>query len=62
MTADEWHPPAEKRCGATKAKVPRLRSASAVDEMMARRTLVAIRKEFDEDRPPYNCCARREAS
>ena len=60
--ADKWRPPDEKRCDATKANVPRSRSASSADGMMARRTLAAIRKESADARRPSNCCARREAS
>ena len=62
MTADEWSPPTEKRCDATKAKVPRSRSDSSKDGMTARQTLTAISKESADARRLYNCCTRREAS
>ena len=60
--ADEWHPPAEKRCDATKANMPRSQSVSSVDRMTERRTLTDIHKESSNARRPSNCCARREAS
>ena len=59
---DEWRPPAEKRCDAEKANVPRSQSASSADRMTARRNLAAIRKESADARLPSNFCTRREAS
>ena len=61
-TADECCPPAEKRCDATKAKVPRSRSASSADGIAARRTRAAFRRESAEARRPSSYWARREAS
>ena len=61
MTADEWRPPAEKRCEATKANVPRLQSTASAEGMKAGRTLTAIFKEYAQTRRLSNCCARSEA-
>ena len=55
-------PPMEKKCDAIKSKVPKLRSASSVDGMVARRARAAIHKESAEASRPSSCCARREAS
>ena len=60
--ADKWRLPAEMRCDAKKAKVPRSRRASSADGMTASRTLAAIRKESANVRRLSNCCVRREAS
>ena len=41
-TAAACRPPAEKRCDATKTKVPKSRSASSTDGMTARQTCTAV--------------------
>ena len=45
-----------------KANIPRSRSALSVDDMTARRTLAAIRKESANASRPSNFCAIREVS
>ena len=54
--------PVERRCDATKVKVPKLQSASSVDGMVLRCTRAVVHKESAEASQTSNCCARREAS
>ena len=61
MQTDKCLPPAEKRCKATGADVPRSRIASSADRMASRRTLAATHRESTESKSLYRCCAQREA-
>ena len=61
-TTDACRPAVEKRCDATKAEVPKSRSASSTDGMQARRTHAAVRRESTKAIRLSSCCARREAS
>ena len=59
---DECRPTSDQKCNATKENVPKLRSASSVDDMALRRTLAAVRRESTNDRTLSSCLDRREAS
>ena len=58
---DQCRPPAEKRCDATKANVPRSQSASSADRMASRWTLVSVQRESTKLRRQSSSWDRREA-
>ena len=61
-TGDKFCPPAEKRCKATKAKVPRSRRTSSAHVIADSRNRAAVRRESADARRLSSCWTKREAS